>query len=120
MNSNGETSSYWLPNPGVHQLGASSYCLKRSNTGTNKLEVHELGGTDDFQEFFMLSASALGQSDARNFAFALEEYNLSGAWDLFCLKKTGADTGTLEVHVLNGADNYQTFLLHTGTPSQGR
>ncbi len=24
LNSNGETGGYWLPNPGVHQLGASS------------------------------------------------------------------------------------------------
>jgi murein DD-endopeptidase MepM/ murein hydrolase activator NlpD len=38
--------------------------------------------------------------------------------NLFAIKKYGTGTGSTEVHILDGASNYQRWLLHTGTPLQ--
>jgi hypothetical protein len=94
------------------------YCLKRRDAATNKLEVHILNGADNFQTFSLHTDTALFAADAPNCDFAVADYNGDGHPDVFCLKKinTGAGNGTVEVHVLNGADNFQTFLLHAGTP----
>lgn len=93
------------------------YCLKRSGSGTNTLEVHVLKGADDYQTFSLHTGSALAETDAaQHFVFGVADYNHDFITDLYCFKKTNTGTGSLEVHVLNGADNFQTFLLHTGTP----
>jgi hypothetical protein len=94
------------------------YCIKRTNTGSKKLEVHVLNGADNFQTFLLHAATALDASDVANFDFAVADFDYDGHPDLYCLKKTNTGTGTLEVHVLNGADNFKTFLLHTGSALQ--
>ena len=40
---------------------------------------------------------------------------MSESPNLYCLKRTNAATNKLEVHVIRGADNFQTFRLHIGT-----
>jgi hypothetical protein len=35
--------------------------------------------------------------------------------DLYGIAKSGTGTHSSEVHVLSGGDNFQTWLLHTGT-----
>jgi hypothetical protein len=92
------------------------YCLKHSNTGTGKLEVHVLSGASNYQSFLLETGTPITQADAINFQFAVGDYNKDGIPDLYCIKKSSTGTGTLEVHVLNGANNFQSFLLETGTP----
>lgn len=99
---------------GVNDL----YCIKKTNTGSKKLEVHVLNGADKFQTFLLHAATSLDAADAANFEFAVADFDNDGHPDLYCLKKTNTGTGTLEVHVLNGADNFKTFLLQTGTALQ--
>ena len=53
---------------------------------------------------------------AANFVFCVDDFNGDGIADLFCLKVNNTGTGRLEVHILDGATNFQTFLLQTGTP----
>jgi|SRR6266404_2252342 hypothetical protein len=93
------------------------YCLKRRNTSTNKLEVHILNGADNFQNWSLQTDTALFAADAQNCDFAVADDNGDGHPDVFCLKKinTGSGKGTVEVHVVNGADKFQSFLLHTDT-----
>ncbi len=35
---------------------------------------------------------------------------------LYLIGKAGTGSGRLEVHILNGANNFQSYLLHTATP----
>ena len=96
---------------------ADLICLKKTSTGTGKLEVHVLNGADNFQSFLLQTGTPITEADAAaNFLFAAGDFNRDGIADLICLKKTSTGTGKLEVHVLNGADNFQSFLLQTGTP----
>jgi hypothetical protein len=93
------------------------YCIKCSNTGTGNLEVHILSGADNYQSFLLQTGTPITEADAgANFLFALGDFNHDGTPDLYCIKRSNTGTGNLEVHILSGADNYQSFLLHTGTP----
>jgi ribosomal protein L24E len=92
------------------------YCLKKSNTGTGRLEVHVLSGASNYQTFLLQTGTPIAQADAANFDFAVGDFDGSGTPDVFCIKRTNTGTGKLEVHVLSGAANYQSFLLQTGTP----
>jgi hypothetical protein len=75
--------------------------LKRSNTGTGKLEVHVLSGASNYQSFLLQTGTPIGQADAAtNFTFAVGDYDQDGRPDLLCLKRTNTGTGSLEVHVL--------------------
>jgi serine/threonine protein kinase len=93
------------------------YCLKHNNTGTNSLEIHILNGADNYQSFLLETGTPITQADAAtNYVFAVGDYNRDGIPDLYCLKHSNTSTNSLEVHILNGADNYRSFLLETGTP----
>jgi kumamolisin len=91
------------------------YCLKVSNTGTKSLEVHVLNGADNFQSFLLRVGTPILEADAANFQFAIGDFNRDGVLDLYCVKLTNTGTSSLEVHVLDGKDHFQSFLLHTGT-----
>jgi hypothetical protein len=90
--------------------GGNLYCLKRANTGTGNLEVHVLKGDSNFQSFSLHTGTPITLADAGNFVFAVD------GGDLYCLKRANTGTGNLEVHVLKGDSNFQSFSLHTGTP----
>ncbi len=97
---------------------ADLYCLKDKATGTGRLEVHILSGANNFQSFLMQTGTPILEQDAAaNFVgYALGDYNGDGRPDLFCLKARATGTGRLELHILSGASNYQSFLLQTGLP----
>jgi tellurite resistance-related uncharacterized protein len=92
------------------------FVFKKSNTGSGTLEVHVLDGATNYQTFLLHIATPIGQADAAtNFTFAVGDFNRDGVPDVFAFKHSKTGTGSLEVHVLSGAGNYQTFLLNTGT-----
>ena len=68
-----------------------------------------------FAQFSLHTGSALEETDRSTFSFATADWNGDGRQDLVVIKKKGTGTGTTEVHVLSGASQFQTFLLHTGT-----
>ncbi len=78
-------------------------------------EVHALNGATTYQSFASHLATALHQtgSDA-SWSFALGDYNKDGVQDIYVIKKQGG-SNTTEVHVLNGANSYQSFLLNSTT-----
>ncbi len=82
---------------------------------SGKTEVHALNGAAGYQNFSAHIATALHQTgnDAA-WAFALGDYNKDGVQDLYVVKKQGG-SNTTEVHVLNGANGYQSFLVNTTT-----
>ena len=92
------------------------FCVKKTDTGTGSVEVHVLSGASNYQQFILRTGTPLSQAEAGNFVFAIGDYAGTGRPDLFCVKKTDTGTGSIEVHVLSGASNYQQFILRTGTP----
>ncbi len=92
------------------------FCLRKTNTRTGSLEVHVLSHASNYQQFIRLTGTPLDAADAADFDFVVGDYNGDGNPDLFCLRKTNTRTGSLEVHVLSHASNYQQFIRLTGTP----
>jgi len=91
--------------------------LERGPTGTGRREVHVLNGATNFTTFLLQTGTALGLDDPNNWEFVSGDVNLDGYIDLIgILEKGPTGTGRREVHVLNGATNWTTFLLQTGTP----
>ena len=83
--------------------------------GSGKTEVHGLNGAGAYQSFSSHIATTLGQTGTDGaWAYAMGDYNKDGVQDLYVIKKQGG-SGKTEVHVLNGANGFQNFLLQTAT-----
>lgn len=91
------------------------YALKKVGGGSKKTEVHILNGADNFSTFLLHKALPLGMTGRDStWVFDLGDYNADGIADLYAIYKTAA-SGKTEVHVLNGANAFSTFLLHVKT-----
>jgi FG-GAP-like repeat/CARDB len=90
--------------------------IKRTNTGSGRIEVHILSGTSQFQQFLLHTATPLVGDD---FDYVVGDWNAFGTPDLVAVKRLHAASGTTELHVLSGESTFQTFLLHTATPLVG-
>ncbi|MEQ1513362.1 MAG: M4 family metallopeptidase [Lysobacteraceae bacterium] len=83
--------------------------------GSARTEVHALNGISNYQSFASNIATALNQTgNDASWTFARGDYNKDGAQDIYIISKQGG-SNTTEVHVLNGANSYQSFLLHSTT-----
>ncbi|MGI8560348.1 MAG: hypothetical protein ACR2J7_02695, partial [Luteimonas sp.] len=92
---------------------------KMGASGTT--EIHVLDGASGYGRFLWNTATALRQTGTDNgWEFRMRDWNGDGILDAFAIKKNGAG-GLTEVHVLNGADSFRTFLVHIATalPSTG-
>lgn len=66
--------------------------------------------------FLLQTGTPIGADDgAANFHWAIGDYNQDGIPDLYGIKVAQTGTGTVEVHILDRATGYQTFVLQTGT-----
>jgi hypothetical protein len=93
------------------------YTIDKEGDGTNSTEVHILNGADGYQSWLLHTGTPQHKTGLTNeWAFALADYNGDGKSDLYTIDKEGDGTNSTEVHILNGADGYQSWLLHTGTP----
>lgn len=83
--------------------------------GSRTTEVHVLNGANNFQTWLLHAPTALHQTGVGGeWEFELGDYNRDGFPDLYVISRMGG-SGTTEVHVLNGANNFQSFLLNTAT-----
>ena len=90
------------------------YAINRMGGG-GRTEVHVLNGANNFQSFLANIATALSQTGADgSWKFELGDFTADGIADLYCISKIGS-SGTTEVHVLNGANAFQSFVLNTTT-----
>lgn len=87
------------------------YIIKKKGSGTS--EVHVLNGRDNYQSFLLHTKIPVEETD-ENAAFRIGDYNGDGINDLVYVKKKAG--GCTEVHVLNGADAFQSFLQHVRLP----
>ncbi len=92
------------------------FAISRTGTGTHSTEVHVLNGATNFGNWLLHTGSALGETGTgANWKFLVGDYDRDGAPDLYAISRTGTGTHSTEMHVLSGASNYGTWLLHTGT-----
>lgn len=88
--------------------------IKKSGTGTGKTEVHIMNAADNYQSWLLNTGTALHET-GDNWSFVAGDYNRDGATDIIGIKKSDTGSGSTEIHILNGATNYQSWLLQTGT-----
>lgn len=86
--------------------------IKKSGTGSGKTEIHIMNGATNYTTWMLQTGTALEQT-GDNFNFLVGDYNRDGTLDLFCIKKSDTGSRTTEVHVLDGANNFQSFVLQT-------
>ena len=55
------------------------------------------------------------QETGDNWEFLLGDFNNNGILDLYYIQKYNNQSNSTEVHILDGNDNFQSFLLQTGT-----
>lgn len=95
---------------------ADLWYIKKTATGTGKTEIHILKNTADattFNNYSLHVGTVLGTTDA-NWSFDLADYNRDGFVDMICINRAGSNNKT-DVHILNGAYNFQNFLLQVNT-----
>ena len=69
-----------------------------------------------YNYFLLQTGTPITEADgAANFQWVAGDFNHDGIVDLIGIKVSNTGTGRVEVHILNGADNFQSFLLQTGT-----
>ena len=90
------------------------YCISKNGTGSKTTELHVMNGGNNFQNFLLHTSTALHETD-ENWQFCLGDYNRDGYLDLYCINKRNTNSHSTEVHILSGRENFQSFLLHTGT-----
>ncbi len=83
--------------------------------GASSTEVHILSGASNFQVWLLHAVTPL-EKTSYNWRFEVGDYNRDGTPDLYGIKMYLTGTNSLEVHVLSGASNFGSWLLHTGTP----
>ena len=92
------------------------YAISRSKTSSGSTEVYVVNGADNYQTYLLAIGTALGDTGSDgNWSFLVNDYNNDSRPDIYAIKKTGTGSGHTELHVLNGADGYQTFLAHQPT-----
>ncbi|KRG68198.1 hypothetical protein ABB29_14230 [Pseudoxanthomonas dokdonensis] len=74
-----------------------------------------MSGPNKYTTFLHQIATALNKTGYDNeWTFDGADYNNDGVRDLIAIDKQGS-SGKVDIHVLDGATNYQTFLLHKAT-----
>nr|WP_239062528.1 M4 family metallopeptidase [Streptomyces sp. SID13031] len=96
--------------------GGDLYTVIASGSGSGKTEVHSLTRASNFATFGIHAATALGASNQTTTTFETSDYNADGRPDLWVIFNGNTGSGRTEVHILDAATNFTTFLVHAATP----
>jgi hypothetical protein len=88
--------------------------IKKTGTGTGKTEVHVMDAATNYQTWLFQTGTILHETDDK-WDFASGDYNRDGVTDLIGIKKSGTGSGKTEIHIMDGATKYTTWLKQTGT-----
>ncbi len=117
----GETDNTWAFASGDYNADTKTDIvgIRKSGSPTNATEVHVLdgnmlNGSSNFQDYILETVTALGET-GDNVVFSMGDYNGDGHDDLFAIQTNATTSNMVEVHVLDGANNYHSFLLETKT-----
>jgi hypothetical protein len=110
------TSNLWafalndLNRDGVPDL----YCIYRMGA-SGHTELYVLDGANNYRSALLQIATVLPPTGTGlEWVFRLGDYNRDGVADLYTLYRIGA-SGKTELHVVDGATNFQTYLAHIAT-----
>ncbi len=90
------------------------FSIQKIGTASGTTEVHILDAKTQYQSFVLHGDTALGMT-GDNFDFQATDYNHDGITDIIAIQKSGTASGRTEIHILDGATNYKSWLLHTDT-----
>ena len=96
----------------VRSSRADLYAIKQH--GTTSTEVHVIDGAATYASFQGQFDSIAGPTVPADWDFAVADRNRDGIDDVIGIKRAGS-SGTVEVHVLDGASSYRTWQLHAAT-----
>ncbi len=91
------------------------YRVQYVGTGSGKLEIHVLDGVTAFTTYLAHWTSADPLQSPGQAQYLLGDYNRDGRLDLYRVQLGSSGSGRVEVHVLNGADGFQTYLAQLVT-----
>lgn len=98
-----------------HDGNIDLFCIKKANTGSRRTEIHILSGATNYTSFMLHTATILGQA-GNAFQFAVGDVNNDGYTDVAAIMVHGTGSRRTEIHVLNGATNFQSYLLQAALP----
>jgi hypothetical protein len=85
-----------------------------SRQGATATEVTILSGASQFQTTLLQAVTGLPKTD-QTWQFALGDWDRDGRPDLLAVQTAGAASGHVEIHILSGASNFRTEILHVDT-----
>jgi VCBS repeat protein len=88
--------------------------IQKCGTASGNTEVRILDGASNFQRYLQESATPIGKTDARH-SFMVADWNGDLFLDLVVLQKSGAKSDKTVLKVLDGAQQYRSFLLKSGS-----
>lgn len=96
------------------------YAIKKANTGSGRVEVHILDGTNDYQSFKLQTPTPLPEIGfSHDWYFEVARWGADdrddGVPDLFAIKTEHTDSGRVEVFIIDGADDFRSFRKHLVT-----
>ncbi len=96
-----------------HRRGGQDLFVLRAAANTGRLEVHVLDGARDAQygRFLFQRTTPIERADIPHFDFVLGQFSGGGRPDIYCIKRRSTGSGFVELHVLSGDDEYQSFTF---------
>jgi hypothetical protein len=97
------------------------FVVQRSGTVTGGTTVSIFDGRStvptapmNFQRPLLRTGTVLGPTDDR-YSFSVADWNADGRPDLLVVQRSGTASGRTELSVIDGASNFQRYLLRTAT-----
>jgi murein DD-endopeptidase MepM/ murein hydrolase activator NlpD len=92
------------------------YAIDRHDPNGNRTSVHILNGADGFQSYLQQVRTRMHVTDEPGrWSFLLGDYNRDGKPDLYAIDRHDPNGDRTSVHVLNGADGFQSYLQQVRT-----
>lgn len=102
-----------LPPPPTPAVADVYVFAKQGASG--RTELHRLAAANQYASWNLHVATVLEATpDDRSWKYLVGDYNRDGRPDLYAILRNGA-SNTTEVHVLDGATNFQSYLLNVAT-----
>jgi hypothetical protein len=90
--------------------------IRMNGTVGKKTEVHVLDGATQFQTWLIQRETLLGETTPSEWQWAIGDTNKDGYPDLVGVRMNNTSGGHTNVHVLDGASQFQKWLVQRETP----